>query len=56
MKRQTWVMHRTGFSSIYSLRYWPSFLVSNSQIIGLGPFVNGLSLCGPSFVRATHGF
>lgn len=44
-------MHRTGFSSIYCLRYWPSFLVSNSQIIGLGPFVNGLSLCGPSLLE-----
>lgn len=51
MKRQTQVMHRTGFSSIYCLRYWPSFLVSNSQIIGLGPFVNGLSLCGPPLLE-----
>lgn len=44
-------MHRTGFSSIYCLCYWPSFLVSNSQIIGLGPFVNGLSLCGPPLLE-----
>lgn len=48
VKRRTRVVHRTGFSSICCLHYWSSFPVSNSQIIGLGPFVNGLSLCGPS--------
>ena len=48
VKRRTRVVHRTGFSIICCLHYWSSFPVSNSQIIGLGPFVNGLSLCGPS--------
>lgn len=48
-------MHRTGFSSIYCLHYWPSFLVSNSQIVGLGPFVNGLSLCGLPLLEQLMG-